>query len=850
MTSSKTSSSPASSFHNSSYSSSDSSQTTTVSSHYHNHHDHNDDKTNIDNSSSIANDDAMQCITYLGFNQDGSCLAVGTLTGFLVYFCFPLVELCRYPTAGPVVLVEMLFSSSLVAVVESGPLGRVREGNQQEKGGEEEVVVPVDDVVVVDKCEFIDITNSRRKGRNRNKKIETNHLEQKKEDTDEEDDDRCSSVVVISNFTNSQIPIPSAQLITTTTGNNNSSSSSNSVTTTSTGCHQQQASPPTSAATVSPKNRNNQQRAHAAAGTTTCSSSSGRRGMSTTTTPSACFASCRVLRIMNMSQQQQSTDTSNNVTLATLVFHSGICAVKMNVHRLVVLLTGEARIYDLKSFKLLFSVDRGTPPPPSHNNSISLLTALSACFSDHLRSSTARTNNNNQMGSFAFPSIGGVGRVCALTWGTTTNTPSYLALPSSRLPSGALPERLPADIAKQMHQEKIRRQKDDDGSGGGEGWCSLLRTGAASRSSEAHQTSAAGFLGSSFRAGSSGEPAEPGSLVALVDVDGCSEERRIRVHDAPVQAVVFNPAGTLLVTASTKGTILRIWSVPEMDRLWSFRRGNKCCSVYSLNFSLHSDFLVAVGSSNTLHVFKLKFADDFNSSAVGRTAESPTAVDGIGGSDEFSEGSSNSMLSSSNKTCEQCVVCQYATGRRRRTASAERGDTQHNEITTSEGFDVDGVQTERYCPHRRQRHRANNNRERTHAALTEYIWGSDMENDHTTTTTTTTERRRRRMESDTNNMIVPIGRQTLSTYLPEGYRDMIDAERCYASFKLTNCQGLPSVATVKFDEDTNKCDIVVACQSGYAYTFECNNSGTKNDTSSSYCRLRDEHVICRQVLTS
>ncbi|KJH50324.1 hypothetical protein DICVIV_03517 [Dictyocaulus viviparus] len=45
------------------------------------------------------------------------------------------------------------------------------------------------------------------------------------------------------------------------------------------------------------------------------------------------------------------------------------------------------------------------------------------------------------------------------------------------------------------------------------------------------------------------------------------------VHDGPLACLKFNIEGTMIATASTKGTVIRVFSVPQGTRLFEFRRG-------------------------------------------------------------------------------------------------------------------------------------------------------------------------------------------------------------------------------------------------------------------------------------
>ncbi|CAM9934685.1 unnamed protein product, partial [Choristocarpus tenellus] len=58
-------------------------------------------------------------ILCFGFNQDATCLSVGLRTGYRIYVCRPFSQ-CLGVVDGGIGLVEMLFSSSLVALVGNG----------------------------------------------------------------------------------------------------------------------------------------------------------------------------------------------------------------------------------------------------------------------------------------------------------------------------------------------------------------------------------------------------------------------------------------------------------------------------------------------------------------------------------------------------------------------------------------------------------------------------------------------------------------------------------------------------------------------------------------------------------
>lgn len=85
----------------------------------------------------------------------------------------------------------------------------------------------------------------------------------------------------------------------------------------------------------------------------------------------------------------------------------------------------------------------------------------------------------------------------------------------------------------------------------------------------------------------------------------------IPAHDSPLAAIAFSSTGTLIATASEKGTVIRIFRVSDGARLHEFRRGVKrCATIYSLAFSADSHFLAASSNTETVHVFRLETPKD------------------------------------------------------------------------------------------------------------------------------------------------------------------------------------------------------------------------------------------------
>jgi autophagy-related protein 18 len=69
--------------------------------------------------------------------------------------------------------------------------------------------------------------------------------------------------------------------------------------------------------------------------------------------------------------------------------------------------------------------------------------------------------------------------------------------------------------------------------------------------------------------------------------------------------MALNNEGTLLATASDKGTIIRVFSVPDAHKLYQFRRGSMPSHIFSMSFNITSTLLCVSSATDTVHIFKL-----------------------------------------------------------------------------------------------------------------------------------------------------------------------------------------------------------------------------------------------------
>ncbi|RDW62939.1 phosphoinositide binding protein ATG18 [Aspergillus mulundensis] len=98
----------------------------------------------------------------------------------------------------------------------------------------------------------------------------------------------------------------------------------------------------------------------------------------------------------------------------------------------------------------------------------------------------------------------------------------------------------------------------------------------------------------------------------------------IEAHRSPLACITLNSDGTLIATASDKGTIIRVFSVPDGHKLYQFRRGSIPSRIFSMSFNTTSTLLCVSSSTETIHLFKLsqpsqlQEASPTNTSTTGR----------------------------------------------------------------------------------------------------------------------------------------------------------------------------------------------------------------------------------------
>lgn len=104
--------------------------------------------------------------------------------------------------------------------------------------------------------------------------------------------------------------------------------------------------------------------------------------------------------------------------------------------------------------------------------------------------------------------------------------------------------------------------------------------------------------GSTSNGGSSGD-------VLLFDALSLQVVNIVQAHKSAVSCLSMNSEGTMLATSSDKGTVIRVFSVPNAQKLFQFRRGSYPARIYSISFNMVSTLLCVSSDTETVHIFKL-----------------------------------------------------------------------------------------------------------------------------------------------------------------------------------------------------------------------------------------------------
>jgi hypothetical protein len=82
--------------------------------------------------------------------------------------------------------------------------------------------------------------------------------------------------------------------------------------------------------------------------------------------------------------------------------------------------------------------------------------------------------------------------------------------------------------------------------------------------------------------------------------------RTIHAHESELAALSLNPDGSLLATASEKGTLIRVFDTSTGTLMRELRRGAESALIHCIAFNASSTFLACSSDNRTIHVFSLQ----------------------------------------------------------------------------------------------------------------------------------------------------------------------------------------------------------------------------------------------------
>ena len=107
----------------------------------------------------------------------------------------------------------------------------------------------------------------------------------------------------------------------------------------------------------------------------------------------------------------------------------------------------------------------------------------------------------------------------------------------------------------------------------------------------------------------------------------CEKLSVVQAHDSKIACISINKDGTLLATASDKGTLIRIFTTNDGQKFSEFRRGTKTVEMNCIAFDPNNKFIGCSSNVGTIHIFSIaaitKALDEKNNKAKNEIEDEP-----------------------------------------------------------------------------------------------------------------------------------------------------------------------------------------------------------------------------------
>lgn len=109
-------------------------------------------------------------------------------------------------------------------------------------------------------------------------------------------------------------------------------------------------------------------------------------------------------------------------------------------------------------------------------------------------------------------------------------------------------------------------------------------------------------------------------IIKVYDLLYLSYKGTFQAHKTQIEQMNINSNGDMVVTCSIKGTMIRVFSLPKGDKLYTIKRGIANAQVFSIAFDIEkNDKIVLSGNTGTIHIIDLKESNTSNTVSNSKT---------------------------------------------------------------------------------------------------------------------------------------------------------------------------------------------------------------------------------------